>query len=89
MSVCCFVNSEEPPIDERHICYYVRNRSSEELDLMEIVELKYPHPEAPMNAFVTVNVDRVVKTVSKHKYEASDLILLQAIQTTVRRLALK
>lgn len=82
----CFVNSKDPPISEQHICYYVKERNKDELDLYEVVLQSYPHPDAPNDAVVLLMNEHIVKTVNKTDYRASDLILLQASQKTTKRL---
>lgn len=51
----CFVNSEEKPVSVKHICWYatkVQDSDGMFLQLCEVVEETYKHPDAPDDAFV-------------------------------------
>ena len=47
----CFVNSEEPPLKVKHICYFT-TRDGDGFVLWELVEEYFPHPDAPDEAIL-------------------------------------
>lgn len=51
----CFVNSEDNPIETKHVCWRVTKtyeRGKTTFNLYEIVEEKFYHPDAPKDAFI-------------------------------------
>lgn len=72
----CFVNSLDLPIKECHICYDVKKRlGGEEIDIEEVYEAYYPHPEAPNDA--TISVLRI-RTIGTYKLGHNHLIEVPA-----------
>lgn len=62
---CCFINSNDFPVERRRLSYYVTKKGQtkhdgEKLVLSEVVEEKHPHPDAPENAFVFIVRDYLV-----------------------------
>lgn len=41
-----FVNTEDCPLKTKHICYFAKD-SGTEIELYEVVEEYFPHPDAP------------------------------------------
>jgi hypothetical protein len=41
-----FVNTEDPPLKTKHICYFTKSEGTE-YELYEVVEEYFPHPDAP------------------------------------------
>ena len=46
-----FVNTVNPPLQVKHICYFTRG-DGEKFVLYEVVEEYFPHPDAPDDAMV-------------------------------------
>ena len=46
-----FVNNETPPIKTKHICYFTKSVKFE-LELYEVVEEYFPHPDAPDDCMI-------------------------------------
>lgn len=46
-----FVNTVDPPLRSKHICYFTRG-DGVEFELCEVVEEYFPHPDAPDDAVV-------------------------------------
>jgi hypothetical protein len=46
-----FVNTEDPPLKTKHICYFTKGDGIE-FELYEVVEEYFPHPDAPDDALV-------------------------------------
>jgi hypothetical protein len=88
-TLVAFVNSNQPPIRTKHICYFTADRGEEGIALCEVIENTYPHPEAPEDAVIPVIDTRVVKIVKRTNYQAAPLILLEANQQTVRMIERK
>jgi len=60
----CFVNTEQEPLETKHVCWHVRDKENN-LELVEVVEEFYPHPDAPDIARVSLLVEHVVHEVKK------------------------
>lgn len=41
-----YVNTEDPPLKTKHICYFTESEGME-YELYEVVEEYFPHPDAP------------------------------------------
>jgi len=81
----CFVNSKEPPIKTRHICYYTEEAHCEGvlyLCLIQVIEETYRHPQAPEDATVSRIIARHVK--SEPVNQAAEIGLLHNAQQVVR-----
>lgn len=80
-----FVNSEYPPIETKHICWFVRRSGTnpDDLNLYEVVEEKYPHPTAPQHAFVFLTKTHCRKTINDKSRYAGPLIVLKAAEETM------
>ena len=56
-----FVNTDDPPLKTKHICYFTKNDGLE-FELFEIVEEYFPHPDASgyamMRCFKVYNRDK-------------------------------
>lgn len=46
-----FVNTSDPPLYTKHICYFTRGDGTE-FELCEVVEEYFPHPDAPDDATI-------------------------------------
>ena len=86
--LACFVNCEQPPIKVRHICYYTTT-NDDKIDLHEVIEATYPHPEAPEDANILLTTTRLVKTVKRTSYHAAHLILMEAQQKACRSIEVR
>lgn len=47
-----FVNTEDPPLKTKHICYFTKGDDFTVFELYEVVEEYFPHPSAPDHAMV-------------------------------------
>ena len=88
-TLVAFVNSEQPPIKTRHICYYATDAGNGEINLCEVFEATYPHPEAPQDAVIPVIDYRVVKTVRRQQYQAAHIVLMEAQQKACRTIEVR
>lgn len=79
------INSD--PVQEVHICWYTRRdySDSSKIVLMEVVNVKYAHPEAPEAAWVWVVEERSNEPVRAVSLEAASLILMEANQRVIDR----
>lgn len=83
----CFVNSDTPPIDIKHICWFAKTESIKGIphfNLYEVVEEKFPHPDAPEDAIILRQNTYFRKTLSVDK--GAELVLLKSAQDTVSKL---
>lgn len=81
----CFVNAEQPPISVRHICYFTSQAFEiDEINLNEVYEATYPHPDAPDTAIVYLTTTRLVKTVKRSDYQGAHILLMEAQQKACR-----
>ena len=46
-----FVNTEDPPLKVKHICYFTK-QDGEKLKLCEVVEEYHPHPDVPSDILI-------------------------------------
>ena len=80
---CCFINTEQTPIKEEHICYYTKS-SKDEISLFEVKKVYYLHPDTD-EAMVFIMVDDKIKTVKKSMlFDASPMILLESAQMNMK-----
>jgi hypothetical protein len=77
------INSESLPIKTRHISFYVR-KTGDNLELFEVEDCFFPHPDAPDDAFVQRIETRLVKEARIETKEAAPLFLLWNAQENVR-----
>jgi len=83
--LACFVNSEQPPLKVKHLCYYTTpNIESDKINLMEVYEAHYPHPEAPDDAIIHLTTTRLVKTLRRSDYDCAHVVLMEAQQKACR-----
>lgn len=88
--LACFVNAEQPPIKVKHICYYTsENIQSDMIDLMEVYEAHYPHPEAPQEAIIPLITTRLVKTARRLAYDGAHILLMEAHQKACRHIEVR
>jgi hypothetical protein len=87
-TLVAFVNSDQPPIRTKHICYFTSS-NGDDINLCEVFEATYPHPEAPEDAVIPVIDMRVVKTLKRTHYQAAPLVLMEAQQKTVRTIEVR
>lgn len=83
----CFVNTNAQPISAKHISYFCREEQGDKYKvvvLYEVIEYKYPHPDAPDMA--TVNQIKVERVREKPVYDAGELYLLMCAQETVYKI---
>lgn len=75
----CFINSDEPPKEIKHICWFVNEGhdygGKRVLILGEVIEETYPHPDAPEDAIVKRLNYRYIKSVSEIDADIEKLIL--------------
>lgn len=69
-------------VKERHICYYAETKS-EQIELLEVVECFYKHPQAPDDAIIPVIETRMVARMHRNDFEAGSSVLLEANQKAV------
>jgi hypothetical protein len=83
--LACFVNAEQPPIKVKHICYFTSpNIESDKINLNEVYEATYPHPEAPEDAVIMLTTTRLVKTMRRSAYDGAHILLMEAQQKACR-----
>lgn len=83
--LACFVNAEQPPIKVKHLCYYAApDIESDKINLVEVYEAHYPHPEAPEDAIISLITTRLVKTMRRSDYSAAHIVLMEAQQKACR-----
>ena len=74
------INITAEPIKVNHISWFtVKDNIKDEIELFEVIELFYPHPDAPEHATIQQLDTRFVKKVSRLRLrDACNLILLEA-----------
>lgn len=85
--VAAFVNTQQAPIKIRHICYFTAS-NGEDINLLEVFEATYPHPEAP-EASIPLTDIRLVKTINRSSYHAAHLVLMEAQQKVCRTIEVR
>lgn len=81
----CFVNTEQKPVETKHIAFYTKS-VEDEIFLLEVVELIYPHPDAPDMARISCISTRFVNRVKRHSEQSGPFVLLEAVQNNTRML---
>ncbi len=88
MSILLTICNENPPKKTKHICFYVQKKQNfggeDTLQLLEIVEEFYPHPQAPDDALVPLYNIHLVKELRKSDPEAAVLVLLEANEKSIQ-----
>ncbi len=77
---------EEQKIKEKHIAWYTRpsNLEYNSIDLVEIIEVTYKHPDAPDHATILQLEEKYIKTISRtQRSKVGHLELLENAQTVV------
>lgn len=79
------INIDVQPVNKKHICYYIHESYPDKLQLMEVAEYFYPHPDAPDHALVQIIEMRVVEEQDKRdESSAYQLLLMQHVQLSTR-----
>ena len=82
MSILFSINNEPDDIlSEKHICFFTREGFGERvagIDLYEVLEVQYRHPEAPTEASVQVVETRFISSHHRMSPHAANLVLLEA-----------
>jgi hypothetical protein len=79
MMQVCFVNTDQLPLETKHVCFYTKS-SDDEIQLMEVYEETYPHPDAPNEGIVKLTTTRCVRSYKRTEFRAATTILLEASQ---------
>ena len=85
METVIVINTE--PKKETHICFYVTrlaSRRAGEIQLIEVYEATYAHPQAPEDANIQVTETRLVDRANPISYKAATWLLLEAAQKAVQ-----
>lgn len=83
MIQACFINSNEPPVSVTHICWFAlksRDEGGDFYRLYEEVEEKFPHPDAPNDAFIFQRRHYFRETVRPNDEKAPPVIMLYLAQ---------
>jgi len=73
-----------PFLKQTHVSWYTKDGSGgNSIQLFEVVESHYKHPEAPEDATIPVIEIKFVKEVKRTSLEAGALVLLEANQNAV------
>lgn len=86
MSDKFLIINNEFPLEEKHIGWTTARDFDEKREviyLIEIVECKYPHPQAPEHAFVQQVELRFGEKIPISEHAAAPLILLEAAQRNI------
>jgi len=70
------INNDQELLGFRHISYYVKQRG-QIIELHEIYEAKYKHPQAPEHAIITDIEEVLVSEYNIHSEDAAPLLLLK------------
>lgn len=76
----------EKLLKEKHICWFTQDKG-EEVQLIEVIERTYQHPQAPEHA--TISQFELIfhyKEKRVNKYLSSHLELLEQIQNTISKI---
>lgn len=74
-------------LEEKHVCYFTKESGygkAHEIRLFKVVERKYPHPDAPDDAWIWVTESHLVEDYRRSV--RGDLVLLEAAQNTTRKI---
>lgn len=80
----CFVNTEDVPVRVEHVCYYTRDDGDNGITLHEVIQEFYKHPQAPNDALIPLITTRRVTSCNRLSERASPLVVLEAMQKTVK-----
>ena len=80
-----FVNTEDPPLKTKHICYFTEG-DGREFVLYEVVEEYFPHPDAP--GYAMVQCFKVYRRDEQKitSYKSGPLIQSWAMEKTLKML---
>jgi len=70
------INNDQEVLGFRHISYYIKQRG-QIIELHEIYEAKYKHPEAPEYVSITDIEEVQISEYNIHQEEAAPLLLLK------------
>ena len=81
------INSDTPPVEVKHICWFTKRNYSDsrKIVLYEMVNAKYPHPQAPEDAWIWVIEERQIEEHMEREWIAGSLILMEANQNVITR----
>ena len=79
----CFVNSEQPAIDEKHVAFVV-SKQGEEISLGEVRELTYPHPDTEEMIVKLLDI-KFIRKAKVFTQDSADLELFFAAQNNIRK----
>lgn len=81
-----FVNTDDMPIEVKHVCFFSKRdkTSHDSISLFEIVDEKYPHPEAPDDAFIWLTTTRCLGSYKINGERAAPLLLLEHAQQNAK-----
>lgn len=83
--VACFVNTEQPPIRKKHICFNVKVEGYDCV-LSRIDKYYYPHPSAPDTATICVVRETFVKSMRTTNPLAAGLMMVFHAQNNMKNL---
>jgi len=75
----CFVNTNQEPVKTRHVCFYTID-NGQEISLIEVKEVFFPHPDAPEVAIVSVFQNFHRGSRKRTDFNCAPLIILEAAQ---------
>jgi len=75
----------EEPVEEKHVSWFVRDSNGFAVQLYEVVELKYKHPQAPDDAFVYKFETKCCGNFFRVEPKAATLVLLEASEKAVQQ----
>ena len=71
---------------EKHISWFTIDKGNE-IDLMEVVEVYYKHPQAPESAYIQQIETKFRRSYNRvNRYQSSHVVLLESILNTVSKL---
>ncbi len=83
LAIIQVINNEDPPLETRHLAWFTRRGEKNTIQLWEVIEAKYPHPDVPDLAFTwiyeTHRIDESHISVGK----AAAWILLEAAERSI------
>lgn len=79
---CMIIVINSDPVSESHICWFTR-REKQLIELHEVVNVVYNHPQAPDCATINVIETRLREIMQITDAKAANAILLEASQTAI------
>lgn len=79
------INNEKPPLKVRHVCWFTQP-NGDEINLNELVECFYDHPDAQGHAMFPVYEVWHRQTLLRSEWRASSSVILESAQTTIAHL---